>query len=169
MDKYLRTATQDPASPSPPITLAPKTLSFGPSHTRKLKSPDAARNAAAATQKSRTSAADTAADAATAARTANEALGQLEDSLNNQPPPNQQSISTNSTSQPNQNINEQQTNAHAHNSPPNTNADNTNQHSPTPPKQQKQQPAGPQKLSDSRHPMLAASTETDLARTTCLS
>ena len=156
MEKYLRTVTQDPASPSPPITLAPKTLSFGPSHTKKLKSPDAARDTAAANQKSRTAAADTAAAAATAARTVNEALDQLEDSRDNQPPPSQQSntpthVNTNSTNQPNQNINQQQTNVHPHNSPPNTNANNTNQHSPHPPKQQKQQPAGP-------NPMLAATT-----------
>ena len=166
MEKYLRTVTQDPASPSPTITLAPKTLSFGPSHTKKLKSPNAARDTAAANQKSRTAAADTAAAAATAARTVNEALDQLEDSIDNQPPPNQQPstpthVNSNSTNQPNQNINQQQTNAHAHNSPPNTNADNTNQHNTPPPKQQKQQPAGPQNFSessDSRHPMLAAST-----------
>ena len=107
MDKYLRTVTQDPASPSPPITLAPKNLSFGPSHTKKLESPDAARDADAATQKSRAVAADTSAVAATASRTVNEALDQLklEDSLENQPPPNRQSntsthVNTNSTNQP---------------------------------------------------------------------
>ena len=114
MEKYLRTVTQDPASPSPPITLAPKTLSFGPSHTKKLKSPNAARDTAAANQKSRTAAADTAAAAATAARTVNEALDQLEDSIDNQPPPNQQSntpthVNSNSTNQTKTSTNNKQT------------------------------------------------------------
>jgi hypothetical protein len=134
MEKYLRTVSQDPASqaPSPSITLAPKTLSFGPSHTKKLKSPDAAHNNAAATQKSRKAAADTAAAAATAARTVNEALDQFEDSLDNQPSPSQQSnqpthVNPNSINQPNQNIKQQQIHVNTHpNKSTNINSANVN-------------------------------------------